>query len=66
MTNKPISAPVLPSTGYCGNFMYFKILHKCFLTTKRLRLRMYYPLRPKTQAAYPETYLLRAGTPGKY
>ncbi len=34
MTNKPISAPVLPSTGYCGNLMYFLILHKCFLTTK--------------------------------
>ncbi len=24
----------------------------------------HYPLRPKTRAAYPETYLLRAGTPG--
>ncbi len=24
----------------------------------------HYPLRPKTRAAYPETYLLKAGTPG--
>ncbi len=30
MTNKPISAPRLPSTGHNGDLMY---LHKCLFTT---------------------------------
>ncbi len=33
MTNKPISAHLLPSTGYNDDFMYFLILHKCLFTT---------------------------------
>ncbi len=34
MTNKPISAHLLPSTGYSSDLMYFKILHKSLFTTK--------------------------------
>ncbi len=33
MTNRPISAHLLPSTGYNGDLMYFLILHKCLFTT---------------------------------
>ncbi len=33
MNNKPISAPLLASTGYNGDLMYFLFLHKCLFTT---------------------------------
>ncbi len=34
MSIKPISAPLLLSTGYNGDLMYFFILRKCLFTTK--------------------------------
>ncbi len=34
MSNKPLSAPLLPLTGYNGELMSFLILRKCLFTTK--------------------------------